>query len=811
MSLIDFTSSSDWSRLFDFGFTALVPLRSGSKRPDRKWARGSDWRTALDQHGRLCVAGGSGPVAVIMGPELLALDADTADALECLRALEEAFSVVPAFVQRTPKGEHHVYRLAPGTHARMAGFDSRKTPWKIDVRHGESYIVMATGDREVVRSPAGADGLTVVDQMFVDAIFTHNGKPAPRPRQAVSSSASGGTPASLEEAAEILSHIDPDCGYDEWYEIGMGVHSLTQGSDDGLQLFDAWSAGGGKYAGFDEIARKWDTFVPGKGIGWGTVCHHAQASGANMGAISRRYGVARAGFGGELPAGAVPAPPGGTGESNPISEAARQLAEAIAFRLNKHIPDMTVTPDTGVIQRMIDGCFWSGSKSKLFVFNNQQSLNQYTSSDAVAAMSRWFGPIVDRSVIESNAARYEMDDREISKLCTLPTAIVLHHLQDHNQRESVEWRVDMFADEPRMDINEDIVKVILTHKPFRVDGSYSQRIIDDYKKHFTRLDEFLKLIAMAKFAIDRKKAYLWIHASSDWGKGMLINGVLGSLGAVVETSTKEIETLFEGRPVGKSPIEFKRCCALVVDEFKSVKSELKQLQNTMTLSPKNQLSSTVEIFAKVFMSAESVNSLVTENGVEDQFANRMSIFEEHGSIESRALWATEGKARYTENVRSYAAHFLNTEIARLQSLGREAATAEADQWLVDFHGRYGIGNTHGRFSDTLLTVAKDMIEWINRPANRTGLEQSGKLVADGGEWYLCHPGTVISEYIDGHYDSTERGAYMKRKRDLQALLSADGRGVVNHRIAGSARKCILLRKPDDDPTARALRNAAYRD
>jgi len=57
-----------------------------------------------------------------------------------------------------------------------------------------------------------------------------------------------------------------------------------------------------------------------------------------------------------------------------------------------------------------------------------------------------------------------------------------------------------------------------------------------------------------------------------------------------------------------------------------VKSELKQLQSQITLSPKNQLSCTVEIFAKVFTSAESVGSLVTENGVEDQFANRMSIF-----------------------------------------------------------------------------------------------------------------------------------------------------------------------------------------
>ena len=66
-----------------------------------------------------------------------------------------------------------------------------------------------------------------------------------------------------------------------------------------------------------------------------------------------------------------------------------------------------------------------------------------------------------------------------------------------------------------------------------------------------------------------------------------------------------------GAPVGLSADNFKRAIVLWVDEFKSVKSELKQLQNEIELSPKNQVRQSVAIYTKLFTSAESVASLVT--------------------------------------------------------------------------------------------------------------------------------------------------------------------------------------------------------
>ena len=48
--------------------------------------------------------------------------------------------------------------------------------------------------------------------------------------------------------------------------------------------------------------------------------------------------------------------------------------------------------------------------------------------------------------------------------------------------------------------------------------------------------------------------------------------------SIVEMSTKEVEEIFEAKSVGKSMKEFKRCFAIFFDEFKAVKSEIKQLQ-----------------------------------------------------------------------------------------------------------------------------------------------------------------------------------------------------------------------------------------
>ena len=135
------------------------------------------------------------------------------------------------------------------------------------------------------------DALTEASQEFIDAVFIHNGRSAPRPPVKIPSPTP--LPADMDQAtarlAAMLQHIDPDCAYEDWLHVLMAIYHETGGSDVGLALTIAWSSKGDKYDGEDEIRAKWDSFgsfmgtpvtagtihkmLAAKGIDWIDVCH----------------------------------------------------------------------------------------------------------------------------------------------------------------------------------------------------------------------------------------------------------------------------------------------------------------------------------------------------------------------------------------------------------------------------------------------------------------------------------------------------------------------------------------------------------
>jgi putative DNA primase/helicase len=58
---------------------------------------------------------------------------------------------------------------------------------------------------------------------------------------------------------DVLPHLDPDCGYDEWLRVGQALHHQGEGDPEWLDLWDMWSAGSAKYT--DGLcASKWASF-----------------------------------------------------------------------------------------------------------------------------------------------------------------------------------------------------------------------------------------------------------------------------------------------------------------------------------------------------------------------------------------------------------------------------------------------------------------------------------------------------------------------------------------------------------------------
>jgi hypothetical protein len=85
-----------------------------------------------------------------------------------------------------------------------------------------------------------------------------------------------------------LSQISAD-DYDTWITIGMGIHHETNGSTDGLAMWDEWSRSSGKYdeSRQNECEYKWHSFGrrPG-GITGATVLELAKKEGFNLASFS---------------------------------------------------------------------------------------------------------------------------------------------------------------------------------------------------------------------------------------------------------------------------------------------------------------------------------------------------------------------------------------------------------------------------------------------------------------------------------------------------------------------------------------------
>jgi hypothetical protein len=60
---------------------------------------------------------------------------------------------------------------------------------------------------------------------------------------------------------QVLAQINPDDSYDGWLKAGMGLHHQFEGSEEGFEIWNNWSAGGSKYQ-YGECEQKWKTFVP---------------------------------------------------------------------------------------------------------------------------------------------------------------------------------------------------------------------------------------------------------------------------------------------------------------------------------------------------------------------------------------------------------------------------------------------------------------------------------------------------------------------------------------------------------------------
>jgi hypothetical protein len=87
--------------------------------------------------------------------------------------------------------------------------------------------------------------------------------------------------AIVDAALEVL---DPSCDYGSWFNAAAAIHTMTKGSEEGLEAFDRWSAQSSKYPNRRRIEYMWQSLGRYRGerrLGMATLRRLVEAEGAS--------------------------------------------------------------------------------------------------------------------------------------------------------------------------------------------------------------------------------------------------------------------------------------------------------------------------------------------------------------------------------------------------------------------------------------------------------------------------------------------------------------------------------------------------
>lgn len=613
-----------------------------------------------------------------------------------------------------------------------------------------------------------------------------------------------------EQVEDLLSHLPESWKqeYAQWELVGKALYRLDR--DDarlhgsGLELWTEWSVCDA-YDG-SACAGKWDVLVDEPDL---------EANPFTVGSLiyeARQHGWERR---------AVSA-----SEGERITDSIGGLEGEVRNFLDARMGSLGFT-DSPVnwdnVARALPYCFVDPKGAKFFI-RADGSQSPVPKDRELEQMKQEFGDFLDMSMVLARADEQEL--AETKKKEFLRNVISAAHVAfwsvvtRHKVVHDLQMQVDMFAEEmtPHMHRNAAVITL-----PWRglmcMEGDVADAaVVADYKAHNPHFDDIIEFVVMSRFASNRKLSYMWMQGDSDFGKGFLFapSGVFGGLGLVASVSVREIEKALEGSPVGISRSSLVDAWVLWIDEFKGVKSEIKELDNTISASPKNQLKFTTPLYVKMFTSAEDVASLTGEAGVEDQFARRFSYIRGNGQLSARALHK-RGSRHYTGAVRVYASSRINELVAELQSLGPVGAGDKAEEWLREYHDRAGITRSFNSLDDAVAMEAAELRDlfqrvtdymWKNDTPNRAVMQRvfnvdEGVLKAlfDNFErgFVQCKkaciirkPYKIVSLWLESRYDRSEVAKMGWKKRQIVDLVDPEN-GYSNVRFTDEKNRSKVVK------------------
>jgi len=144
------------------------------------------------------------------------------------------------------------------------------------------------------------------------------------------------------------------------------------------------------------------------------------------------------------------------------------------------------------------------------------------------------------------------------------------------------------------------------------------------KNVFPYFDELLDIITYNLFDKGLKRSYIYVNSPSDWGKSFLMD-LFNELNIGLETTIEKITKT----PSPYNAEHFKDKILLMIDEFTIFKKELKSLTNKFLLEPKNKSQVNIQLFTKLFVSAEL--SVSFDDATDEQIINRIIFYDMYNS------------------------------------------------------------------------------------------------------------------------------------------------------------------------------------
>jgi len=355
-----------------------------------------------------------------------------------------------------------------------------------------------------------------------------------------------------------------------------------------------------------------------------------------------------------------------------------------------------------------------------------------------------------------------------------------------NDFQIIKYESNLFEDGFRIQKDYDNgIAIIISNRYYIRESNYDtihqkhkDMIINDFKDHFPRFDEFLKLIVDMRFAKDRKASFVRIKAYSNWGKSFL-SGILQNLGIGLEVDYHNITNTGAN---DIHPIQVKNSFVLIIDEYKTFSQEMKKLTHSFTFAPKFGMSETVELYMKLLLSAES--SASETGSVDEQIVNRLIMFDVENKksnpikLDERKVYQKFGNEKYMNVLVDYSEGVLRSHFKSYLDMDEYEASREADNAVRKAFKQEKLETTdiNRSIRETLMEVIRELIELGF--SNNHAIEQvrGNIIVLTGNKKYKNHifikqPAKTFEVILKNSVSESEYKKMRYKLTDIQCILN----------------------------------------